>query len=61
MLTEKHRQKIIEIHNNDPESRRHFPTVEDELKSCEEYVTQNKLTKEQIDDLLSDYVIEEQR
>lgn len=59
MLTERHRQKIIEIHNNDPESRRHFPTVEEQLKACEEYITRDKLTEEQIDALLNDYVIEE--
>jgi|LakMenE01Jun11ns_1017448.scaffolds.fasta_scaffold7029355_2 hypothetical protein len=61
MLTEKHKQKITEIYNNDPESRRHFPTVEKQLKACEKYLKQEPLNEEQIDDLLSDYVIEEQR
>lgn len=60
MLTEKHRQKIIEIHNNDPESRRHFQTVEEQLRACEEYLKKEPLNEEEIDDLLNDFVVEEQ-
>lgn len=61
MLNEKQKQILIQIYEKDHKSRIHFPTPEEQLKACEEYLKQDPLKAEQIDELLSDYVFDEEK